>query len=366
MADGQNNTDAPDALSVAALAAKHPMAAAVLAGIAALFIFMILVAGALSAAIEASSSGSGSGGRALAEWAIGEYDEGPHTGGQKYWSHCGFSGRVEWCSCFVKTGWDACGLDSSLGSPPGAAMANSWISWVKNDPSKGKLIKNDSHYSPKPGDIVVSGEPNGVSNHVGIAVEEADGNGRYRCIEGNSGDHISSTHYFPGQYWDWVFRPNYPDAGGSGALMEGVDFSIGEKRFVDEWAKRIDDYFKNKSGHPHAPLNGHGRAFAQAAWDAHFDPRFLPAVSLIESGCGEQVPSYSKYNCYGWGITSSGPVPAAYSDGYDTFIYKIVVEGKLGSKMLKDYTSVGEIAPVWCPPNAEHWERTVSGEMAKM
>ena len=236
---GARKAAAAGAEVAATRAVAAPVRAAVLAPIAPIAgvagfvtmaaLFVILAFAALvGTAWNAFETPYGNGGEQLARWAIGEYEAGPHAGGQKYWSHCGFGGRVEWCSCFVKTGWDECGFNESLGSPAGAAMANSWISWVKNDPSKGQLIKNGSGYSPKPGDIAVIGEPNGASTHVGIVVSEADERGQFHCIEGNHGDAIGSTYYFPGQTWDWVFRPNYPSFGGVEPGFADAEISFDE------------------------------------------------------------------------------------------------------------------------------------------
>lgn len=301
----------PATLKVMAHTAPWSFATAPMAPIAGFAVALLLIVGVIAGSVSMAFEKPTNGGEALAQWAIAEYDSGVsagdgHAGGQKYWSHCGFGGRVEWCSCFVKTGWDACGFDKTLGSPSGVGMANSWISWVKNDPSKGQLIQNSATYHAKPGDIAVSGQPNGVSNHVGIVVSESEGNGRFRCIEGNSGDRVASTYYMPGSYWDWFFRPDYPDATGT-TFGEGVDFSMSETAFVRAWAPRIDGWFN--SWDPGAPLAGYGEEFARAAYRHKYDPRLSPAMSRMESSGGRYC--FRPYNAWGWGSSSWSSWPEA-------------------------------------------------------
>ena len=88
-----------------------------------------------------------------------------------------------------------------------------------------------------------------------------------------------------------VYEATAPDAGN----LSEVDWSIGEKAFVDEWTARIDAYLAG------SPLAGYGATFAQAAWNNHVDPRFSPAISNTESGKGSVC--FRPYNAWGWGST---------------------------------------------------------------
>lgn len=261
----------------------------------------------------------GNGGETLAKWAIREYESGVadgtmHAGGQKYWSHAGFGGRVEWCSCFVMTGWDECGFNKTIG-PGGNGMANSWVNLVADNPSMGKLIKADSSYNPKPGDIIVCGEVHGVSVHVGIVVEGLDGNGRFRTVEGNSPDIVATHYYFPGSYWNWVFRPNYQNS----ANIPGIDFSVSEKKFVKEWGPKIDAYLA--SHYPAGALNGHGDTIARESYRNLVDPRLVLAIACSETGAGK-VPAQSgrhgMLNYWSWGCDASYLIPTSVGIFSDT------------------------------------------------
>lgn len=88
-----------------------------------------------------------------------------------------------------------------------------------------------------------------------------------------------------------AYEATAPDA----ANLSDVDWSVGEKAFVEEWAARIDAYLAG------SPLYGYGATFAQAAWDNHVDPRFSPAISNTESGKGSAC--FLPYNAWGWGAT---------------------------------------------------------------
>ena len=306
----------------------------------------------------------GNGGEALASWAIKQYDDGAaaghyYSGGEPYWSFAGFSGRVEWCSCFVMKGWHDCGFDETI-TRGGTPWANSWLDVREQADNAGTNIMNTSSYVPKPGDIIVRWPP----GHVGIVVSELDESGRFRVIEGNYSDRVASNYYYPGQrgFWDEIYRPNYPDTpyfeGEVGPeLGEGINFNISEEQFVQIWAPAIDQYYADKN--PNAPLNGHGEAFARSAYRGKMDPRWLPIIGWYESNGGLAVPGYAPYNCYGWGVTDSGPSSVANAaDGYDRFIAFILenagtrANGWGGAKVLNEYTSLRELDDTYCSSSA--------------
>lgn len=111
-----------------------------------------------------------------------------NEGGQKFWSWYGFSGRVEWCACFVSWCADECGLITS-GAVPKFASCPAGVEWFRNN---GKW--KDNNYKPEAGIIIFfDWDRNGVSDHVGI-VEKCE-NGRVYTIEGNSGDAVRQEIY---------------------------------------------------------------------------------------------------------------------------------------------------------------------------
>ena len=111
-----------------------------------------------------------------------------NVGGAPYWSWYGFTGRVEWCACFVS--W--CANESGLieeGLVPKFSYCPTGVQWFK-DAGRWK----DRGYVPQPGDIIFfDWQGDGVSDHVGI-VESSDGSAVY-TIEGNSGDACERSKY---------------------------------------------------------------------------------------------------------------------------------------------------------------------------
>jgi cell wall-associated NlpC family hydrolase len=111
-----------------------------------------------------------------------------NAGGAPYWSWYGFSGRVEWCACFVswcanETGY----LDG--GRIPRFSYCPSGIAWFQ-DAEQWR----ERGYTPQPGDIIFfDWGGDGTSDHVGI-VESSDGTTIY-TIEGNNGDAVRRASY---------------------------------------------------------------------------------------------------------------------------------------------------------------------------
>ena len=337
---------AAGAATVATAAAAAPVSTPIIAAAMATMLVVLSIVGVVFGITDAKyeEMHGRNGGEVLAKWAIREYESGVadgtmHAGGQKYWSHAGFGGRDEWCSCFVMTGWDECGFNKTIG-PGGNAMANSWVNLVADNPSMGKLIKADSSYNPKPGDIIVCGEVHGVSVHVGIVVEGLDGNGRFRTVEGNSPDIVATHYYFPGSYWNWVFRPNYPNSGGT-TFGEGVNFNMSKAKFVKEWGPRIDKWLAANYGP--APLQGYGNVWAAAAWEEKVDPRVSPAIALHESGLG-RIPwyPYGIYDAFGW----RAALPE-FSESWEAAIYAHVARWSHG--YFEGVTDLAEWVHIYAP-----------------
>ena len=97
-----------------------------------------------------------------------------NVGGEPYWSWYGFSGRVEWCACFVSWCANECGyLDT--GVIPRFANCSIGIRWFQE-----RGLWQDGNYEPRPGDLIFfdwddedEGQ-DGAADHVGI-VEKVDG-----------------------------------------------------------------------------------------------------------------------------------------------------------------------------------------------
>ena len=333
-----------------------------LAAIALVFIIMA-VAGAVGSSVLSGIAytelNKSNGGEQLAAAAIREhekYQSGSYAEKIKmvaaYHTNAGFGGDEAWCSMFVYWCWCQCGFDKSIGIPPGVGMANSWINWAAHDKSAGQVIKYDSNYTAKKGDIIVDGEVDGVSNHVGIVVTD----GKYGDFEIVDGNPVVARYHVGGSFstWQYVFRANFPNTGGSG-LGEGVNFNMSERASVREWAPRIDAYIARVQG-THAPLYGHGECFARSAYRGKMDPRWLPVISFFESNCG--LAAWGTYNCYGWGVTDSGATSVAYANGYDSMIAFILENasgrgnGWAGSKVLSEYTSIEELDDEYCSSSA--------------
>ena len=104
-----------------------------------------------------------------------------NVGGLKFCKWYGFSGRVEWCACFVSWCANQCGYIDK-GIIPKFALVGDGVDWFK----ARKRFQNNK-YIPHPGDIVFfDWEADGTRDHVGF-VERCDGKMVY-TIEGNSGD----------------------------------------------------------------------------------------------------------------------------------------------------------------------------------
>lgn len=111
-----------------------------------------------------------------------------NAGGQKFWSWYGFSGRVEWCACFVSWCADQSGLIES-GAVPKFSSCQAGMEWFQ---SQGKWQAAGS--APASGSIIFfDWDSDGKSDHVGI-VEKCE-NGRVYTVEGNSSDAVNQRDY---------------------------------------------------------------------------------------------------------------------------------------------------------------------------
>ena len=129
-----------------------------------------------------------------------------------------------------------------------------------------------------------------------------------------------------------------PTSGAVPAIF-GVNWNMGREEFISHWAARIDAFLSG------FPLAGHGRTFAEAAYDHGVDPRLSPAISNVESTRGTYC--FLPYNAWGWGHVS-------WPD-WDTAIRAHIAGLAAG---YAPYLTVAT-ANKYCPPNAAYWYATV-------
>ena len=116
--------------------------------------------------------------------------------------------------------------------------------------------------------------------------------------------------------------------------------------YVAEWGARIDAYLAG------SPLAGQGKTFAEAAWTYGADPRFSPAIAMVESGLG--AVCFRPHNAWGWGNASWSSWEEAIWDH---------VAG-LASIYGGQLTYEG--AQMYCPPNADKWYSSVLANMERI
>ena len=119
--------------------------------------------------------------------------------------------------------------------------------------------------------------------------------------------------------------------------------ATGREAFVAKWAGRIDNYLAG------SPLGGHGKTFAEAAWDYGVDPRWSPAISTVESSQG--AVCFLPHNAWGWGDVS-------WPD-WDTAIREHVAGLSAGY----GYTLTVSAAHKYCE-DGDFWYASVAAEMA--
>ena len=129
---------------------------------------------------------------------------------------------------------------------------------------------------------------------------------------------------------------------GPGSVSPGSD----KDAFVSEWAPRIDAYLAG------SPLSGQGKTFAEAAFEYNVDPRFSPAISMVESTQGRYC--FKPHNAWGWGSSSW----SSWEEAIWAHVQGLSIGygGRLTVAGAKKY----------CPPNWQYWYSTVASEMSKI
>lgn len=127
----------------------------------------------------------GGGSKAIVEVALSQVG---NIGGEPYWRWYGFSGREEWCACFVSWCAEQCGYIES-GLVPKFAYCPNGAAWFQEH---GRWKGRD--YVPISGDIIFFDfDGDRISEHVGIVEKVEDG--MIYTVEGNYEDECSKASY---------------------------------------------------------------------------------------------------------------------------------------------------------------------------
>ena len=110
-----------------------------------------------------------------------------------------------------------------------------------------------------------------------------------------------------------------------------------------KWSGRIDAYLAG------SPMAGHGKTFAEAAYDNGVDPRFSPAIANVESSKG--LYCFKPHNAWGWGSSGWGDWDSAIRDHV------------AGLASGYGYTVSVSVAKKYCPPNWQFWYSAVLSNM---
>lgn len=133
----------------------------------------------------------------------------------------------------------------------------------------------------------------------------------------------------------------------SADLVDDVNWNMSRDEFIAEWTSRIDAYLAGSA------TAGCGVYYATAAWDYGVDPRWAPAISLVESTKG--AVCFRSHNAWGFG----GSGYSSWEEGINA-----VVKALGGSLYGGNLTY--KAASTYCPPNASHWYNTCYSEMKKI
>ncbi len=140
---------------------------------------------------------------------------------------------------------------------------------------------------------------------------------------------------------------NNGNSGNGGTTSTGgVDWNVDRETFISTWSARIDAYLAG------SPLAGQGRTFAEAAWEYGVDPRFSPAISMIESTQGRYC--FLPHNAWGWGSSSWS--------SWEEAIWDHVAGLAIGYGGQLTYAG----AHKYCPPNADFWYAGVKANMERI
>lgn len=151
------------------------------------------------------------------------------------------------------------------------------------------------------------------------------------------------------------------DAQGALSFGEGIDFSLDEDVFIEIWGTAIDEYFADRARTAGAmPLQGYGRTMAASAYRHKIDPRLCAAVSIAESGGGQNC--IRPYNAWGWGAADSDPrgLAAEWSSFEEAIEAWHVGMASSGSGLATAQT-VSALGAIYC--SSPIWGATVIDQM---
>lgn len=111
-------------------------------------------------------------------------------------------------------------------------------------------------------------------------------------------------------------------------------------------AKKIETYLRVNRNN--APLADYAEKFVEVANKYGLDYRLLPAIAVMESGGGKSL--FRSYNAWGYGKYSFN----SFEEGIE-----IVGKGLKEGYIDKGRVTPAQIAPIYCPPNATNWARSV-------
>lgn len=120
---------------------------------------------------------------------------------------------------------------------------------------------------------------------------------------------------------------------------------------IDPRITKLENYLNSKK----SPLAPYAATFVLAADTNELDYRMLPAITGIESSFGVHLIPAS-HNPFGWG---GGRI---YFKDYNEAIFK-VANGLKKGYVDRGAKTVNQIAPIYCPPNAQHWAGAVNSIM---
>ncbi len=111
-------------------------------------------------------------------------------------------------------------------------------------------------------------------------------------------------------------------------------------------AQKIETFFR--VNRKNAPLADYAEKFVEVANKYGLDYRLLPAIAVMESGGGKSL--FRSYNAWGYGKYSFN----SFEEGIE-----IVGRGLKEGYIDKGRVTPAQIAPIYCPPNATNWARSV-------
>jgi len=111
-------------------------------------------------------------------------------------------------------------------------------------------------------------------------------------------------------------------------------------------AQKIELFFRINRNN--APLADYAEKFVEVANKYGLDYRLLPAIAVMESGGGKSL--FRSYNAWGYGKYSFN----SFEEGIE-----IVGKGLKEGYIDKGRVTPAQIAPIYCPPNATNWARSV-------